>query len=31
MEKTKMSKQPSVDTFSVFADFGTGAEEWKEA
>lgn len=25
------SYRPSVDTFSVFADFGTGKEEWKEA
>lgn len=23
------SYRPSVDTFSVFADFGTGTEEWK--
>ena len=22
--------RPSVDTFNVFADFGTGTEEWKE-
>lgn len=24
------SYRPSVDTFNVFADFGTGTEEWKE-